>query len=261
MVGQAVASMSTALQDVEAARERVKEEAASEADGWYRWLEQADALRVGGVPRKVKHSRAVSGRGYYRRGQGGEHDALEILPPSELGRLRDNGWLSHDGKADADEVLERLADTYHLDDIDHAWQDWLRATRIIDAAGAIALGRRPGRWARDLGFAWWHEVAPVCEADGIDVAGVFNRDAGASLERDDGATTEQAPETDTMTRPAPPSSGRLDAYLARLVHGPKVDYARALVDHYRHGDTMPEAPDREWAPKVAAKVARLCGAS
>jgi len=254
-----VDTMSTALVDVEAARDRVKAEAADEADGWYRWLEQADALRVCGVPRKVRHSRAVSGRSYYRRGQGGEHDALEVLPPSELGRLRDNGWLTHDGRADADEVLERLADVHHLDDIDHAWQDWLRATRIIDAAGAVALGRRPGRWARDLGYRWWSDIAPVCEADGIDVAGVFSRDVNASTERVDVSAETSTPEVGTMTRPAPSSSGRLEQYLGRLVHGPKVDYAAALVDHYRDGAPMPAAPDRDWAPKVQAKIARLCG--
>ena len=228
-----VASAST---DLETVRDRVKAEARTTVARWYDWLEQADATRITGVPRKVRSVAGRMGR------QSGEHDALDQLHPLDVDRLRDSEWILLAGTgrttsaaSSADVTLETVADCHHLADIDAAWREWLHATRCIDAAGAVALGRRPGRWAEAAGFRWAREVAPCCEADGVDVAGVLARD-------------------ETSAGVTPSADDRLAAYLARLVHAPKAAYARAYADSIIAGTDPPPAPDRPWAPKVAAKV-------
>ncbi len=50
-------------------------------------------------------------------------------------------------------------------------------------------------------------------------------------------------------------NAELDAYLSRLLHEPKRDYALALVAHLADGAPVPTS-DAPWAGKVAAKVTR-----
>lgn len=256
-------------------RRRLREEAQSEADNYLGWLEELGCVRVIGVPsaRRVRHG----GAGHIVYGRGGEHDELPGLAATDRARLYRNGWLETAGAADrlaadvragrkdssailereagvtADEMVDRMADRGYAD----GWDEWLRVTRIVDACKAVAAGRRPGRWADDSGFAWWSHVAPTLEADGYDV-----RDILAGYDPDEADEARPAVvvvETGTST-PAG-ASDRLAAYLGRLVHGPKVDYASALAAALLQGTATPEEPAAEWGPKVTAKVTRLCASS
>jgi hypothetical protein len=75
------------------------------------------------------------------------------------------------------------------------------------------------------------------------------------------AVTVRPSEPDRPTATVPSKLGdELAAYLARLLHEPKRDYATALAAHLLEGGPAPTEPDAEWAPKVAAKVKRYATA-
>jgi hypothetical protein len=57
--------------------------------------------------------------------------------------------------------------------------------------------------------------------------------------------------------PNTPSSDTLDAYLGRLIYGPKKDYAAALAAHLQAGAPRPDDPGKDWARKVETKLERL----
>lgn len=236
-------TVDTAGLTIAQARARIRDEAREVAYDIDGWLGRLDAHYIDGVPRSRKQRR-MSGASDWVRGNGGEHDPLLQLHPSELARLRDNGWIRSTGRPNADEVMDRVEDDRMTDD---PWSCWLNETRIVDAANAVSMGRIPGAWSRHCGsFAWWRTVAPVCEADGIDVLAVMT------------ATDDDQPAATGTDDAAIPMSAELVAYIDRLVHAPKREYVTALAAHLTTGTPAPDRPAASWVDKAESKVRYYC---
>lgn len=235
--------MSTA--DYREARARVRDEAAGTEREWLAMLEQAGAVELCGVPTRTRR----------RSTNGGELDALEQLGAAELRRLRRHGWLrdqdngrpgasgfAHQGET-VDVALERLGDG----DIDRGWDLWLEATRMVDAARCVKLGRRPMRAQFGAGFDWRY-VAPVSMAAGVDVDAVLAGDETAALERDDGHGHGQRPGSFDQWA---------DEYLARLQYGAKREWCDQYIASLRGECAAPAVVDGcEWQQKAMVKIGR-----